>query len=194
MRLLLMIGEIRRIWMTNIIVILTRLVLMTVLRREIKREEHIMVVLVPRATDEWLNGVPVGILSLAFAPLHCGNALQFKAMYKTQLSCAFQCVGFFSLLHWLVPLEVAKQHDRHVQSRKHEIVNLRFWSKHCFFAFFSWEISVQHMHGRHHTISVYMIHWIGLHISDWTVDIALSIKLNWIDWVGQFRLDIAFVN
>ena len=39
-------------------------------KKQIKREEHIMVVLVPWATDEWLNGVPVGILSLAFAPLH----------------------------------------------------------------------------------------------------------------------------
>ena len=83
MRLLLMIGEIRRIWMTNIFVILTRLVLMTVLRREIKREEHIMVVLVPRATDEWLNGVPVGILYLAFAP-HCIAA---PTLYKLAIQC-----------------------------------------------------------------------------------------------------------
>ena len=83
MRLLLMIGEIRRIWMTNIFVILTRLVLMTVLRREIKREEHIMVVLVPRATDEWLNEVPVGILSLAlsrFSTLLCFSMLSFSCI------------------------------------------------------------------------------------------------------------------
>ena len=40
-------------------------VLMMALRCQIKREEHIMVVLAPPATDEWLNEVPVGILSLA---------------------------------------------------------------------------------------------------------------------------------
>ena len=38
---------------------------MMALRCQIKREEHIMVVLAPRATDGWLNEVPVGILSLA---------------------------------------------------------------------------------------------------------------------------------
>ena len=40
-------------------------VLMMALRCQIKREEHIMVVFAPPATDEWLNEVPVGILSLA---------------------------------------------------------------------------------------------------------------------------------
>ena len=102
MRLVLMIGKIRRIWMTNIFVILTRLVLMTVLRREIKREEHIMVVLVPRATDEWLNGVPVGILYLAFAP-HCiaaptlyREAIRSNAMHtRLCISTLPSCIDLF---------------------------------------------------------------------------------------------------
>ena len=58
-------------------------VLMMALRCQIKREEHIMVVFAPRATDEWLNEVPVGILSLAlsrFSTLLCFSMLSFSCI------------------------------------------------------------------------------------------------------------------
>ena len=62
-------------------------VLMMALRCQIKREEHIMVVLAPPATDEWLNEVPVGILSLALS--RCCTAFQ--------RCCAFQCFPSLAL-------------------------------------------------------------------------------------------------
>ena len=40
--------------------------------------------LAPRATDEWLNEVPVGILSLALAP---HTAMQLVVHYNPRLLC-----------------------------------------------------------------------------------------------------------
>ena len=88
--------------------------------------------LAPRATDEWLNEVPVGILKQA--SIHCHTALDYKAV--SICICASACICICSItvhtqLYFLVVAltcfpEVAKQHDRHAREAKEEagIVNL----------------------------------------------------------------------
>ena len=87
--------------------------------------------LAPRATDEWLNEVPVGILKQA--SIHCRTALDYKAVSICICvsACICLCNTVHTQLYFLVVVltcfpEVAKQHDRHAKEAKEEagIVNL----------------------------------------------------------------------
>ena len=103
--------------------------------------------LAPRATDEWLNEVPVGILKQA--SIHCRTALDYKAVFVfvfqhvfvfAVLQCTPNCISL--LLHWLVSLRWQSNMTdmRRRQKRKQELSTWKLEENTVFFATgTSWE-------------------------------------------------------